>query len=290
MTQRKYVRKTPEGRLLPVSEVFYSIEGEGPLTGYPTVFIRSFGCNFTCQGFSNPSKGPIAITHIDSLDDFKPNKGCDSIYSWHPAYKHLVTKYDAQRLWHHILNMLPEEIDAFPAISITGGEPMLHHKFWAEFFSRDVAEQVVRKIIIETNGAVEPGKELLEALSELEKMGCLVVWANSPKLSNSGEPRIKAIRPEVLAVQQRVHQSLQYVKFVSDGSYESFDEIYATVNAYNEELPQKLRHEQVYVMPEGALKEQQEQIQRKVANMCLEYGFSFCARVHCWVYNNEVGT
>ena len=36
---------------LKISELFYSIQGEGRFMGVPSVFLRTFGCNFTCDGF-----------------------------------------------------------------------------------------------------------------------------------------------------------------------------------------------------------------------------------------------
>ena len=33
------------------SEIFYSIQGEGRFAGVPSVFLRTFGCNFQCRGF-----------------------------------------------------------------------------------------------------------------------------------------------------------------------------------------------------------------------------------------------
>ena len=36
------------------SEVFISIEGEGPHSGKPTVYVRFVKCNFQCRGFNNP--------------------------------------------------------------------------------------------------------------------------------------------------------------------------------------------------------------------------------------------
>ena len=36
---------------LKVSELFYSAQGEGRFIGVPSVFLRTFGCNFTCAGF-----------------------------------------------------------------------------------------------------------------------------------------------------------------------------------------------------------------------------------------------
>src|SRR5438067_2312494 len=32
-----------------ISEIFYSIQGEGELTGVPSVFIRTSGCNLRCS-------------------------------------------------------------------------------------------------------------------------------------------------------------------------------------------------------------------------------------------------
>jgi len=39
----------PEG-LLDVHSIFYTIQGEGPFSGFPAVFIRLAGCNLQCPG------------------------------------------------------------------------------------------------------------------------------------------------------------------------------------------------------------------------------------------------
>jgi len=243
---------------------------------------------------------------VDSLVQYKSEKGCDSAYSWHPNFRHLATKYDVVGLWDQIYGKLPlfaraildvEEFlpaKSMPAISITGGEPLLHQKFWAKFFASEGSTNFIRKLIIETNCSVPIQPEFAKSLKGLEDRGCLIVWANSPKLSNSGERHSRSIRPEIVYQQQQLGASAQYFKFVSNGSSESFTEISEVVQEYNNYLMknggERISDEQVYVMPEGALKEQQELVQRKVADMCLEHGYSFCARVHCWVYDNEIGT
>jgi 7-carboxy-7-deazaguanine synthase len=39
---------------MKVAEMFYSIQGEGILTGVPSVFIRTSGCNLRCVWCDTP--------------------------------------------------------------------------------------------------------------------------------------------------------------------------------------------------------------------------------------------
>jgi organic radical activating enzyme len=51
---------------LSVNEVFYSIQGEGPLAGVPAVFIRLAGCNLACPE-CDTKYGHVATHHPDGL-------------------------------------------------------------------------------------------------------------------------------------------------------------------------------------------------------------------------------
>jgi 7-carboxy-7-deazaguanine synthase len=76
---------------MKIAEVFYSIQGEGRLSGVPSAFVRTSGCNLRCWW-------------------------CDTAYtSWHPEGEDLTTAEVLTRL------------QAFPTrhAVVTGGEPLL---------------------------------------------------------------------------------------------------------------------------------------------------------------------
>ena len=50
---------------LKIAELFYSIQGEGRYMGVPSVFLRTFGCNFKCAGFGMP-RGELS-TEIEPI-------------------------------------------------------------------------------------------------------------------------------------------------------------------------------------------------------------------------------
>ncbi|MCB0319758.1 MAG: 7-carboxy-7-deazaguanine synthase QueE [Bdellovibrionales bacterium] len=88
--------------LFNLSEVFYSIQGEGPYSGMPAVFVRFSGCNLRCEW---------------QLSDGRTQR-CDTPYaSWKPEKMHCATEEILQR----ILQASKECRD----VIITGGEPLL---------------------------------------------------------------------------------------------------------------------------------------------------------------------
>lgn len=67
---------------LPISETFTSIQGEGKLTGVPSHFIRTSGCNLRCRWCDTPyaSWSPESHTHeITALVQAAANSGVSHV-------------------------------------------------------------------------------------------------------------------------------------------------------------------------------------------------------------------
>jgi 7-carboxy-7-deazaguanine synthase len=102
-----------------ISEIFHSIQGEGELTGIPSVFVRTSGCNLRCTW-------------------------CDTKYaSWNPEGETVAVEDVVQRVL------------AFPSrhCVLTGGEPMAAVEMTA---LAAALREAGRHITIETAGTILP--------------------------------------------------------------------------------------------------------------------------------------
>ena len=104
---------------MKISELFFSIQGEGELTGVPSVFVRTSGCNLRCRW-------------------------CDTKYaSWKPEGENVT------------INDLLDKVCSYPArhVVISGGEPMIA-KGIEEFVH--LLKESGKHITIETAGTISP--------------------------------------------------------------------------------------------------------------------------------------
>lgn len=283
---------------IQMSEVFLSLEGEGPYVGHPMLFVRTYGCNLTCPGFNGGKPDYKPATSFDDLE--VATTGCDSAYAWHPTYKNLRNKMTAKQLVDKIIATLPDgkwtyESGTDVILCFTGGEPMMWQPVLDEVM-RDPRMADCNHVLIESNST----KEFL--LSRYTWAGIPKLdFSLSPKLSNSGEPfnrryNHKSLRSLIIAYSEIAAIDHLYLKFVSDGSDESVDEVHRWLeqltndmqNLYNSDFnPGTL---DVYLMPEGVTKEQCRSVQKKVAAQCLKHGFKFTPRLHLELWDHTTGT
>ena len=52
---------------LDVHSIFYTIQGEGPLTGHPAIFVRLAGCNLQCPQCDTEYTGTRARTSLEGI-------------------------------------------------------------------------------------------------------------------------------------------------------------------------------------------------------------------------------
>ena len=54
--------------MLKINEIFYSIQGETSYAGFPTVFVRTSGCNLRCgycdTTYAYYSGEPMSVDHV----------------------------------------------------------------------------------------------------------------------------------------------------------------------------------------------------------------------------------
>ena len=119
---------------IKLAELFYSIQGEGRYMGVPSVFLRTFGCNFTCDGFGMARGEKTEERHVIAKDITQYNAyeelpivstGCDSYASWDARFKHLSPMVDTDGIVESIMKMLPHGKWEDEHLVITGGEPLL---------------------------------------------------------------------------------------------------------------------------------------------------------------------
>jgi 7-carboxy-7-deazaguanine synthase len=117
-----------------ISEIFYSVQGEGTLAGTPSVFVRTSGCNLRCRW-------------------------CDTPYaSWKPEGTEMS------------MGQILEAVQVHPTrfVVVTGGEPMIAKEMPALLAALRAAG---KHITIETAGTVPPSGVPCDLASISPKLG-----------------------------------------------------------------------------------------------------------------------
>jgi 7-carboxy-7-deazaguanine synthase len=109
---------------IPMVEIFETVEGEGTRAGFPTIFVRLFGCNLRCSW-------------------------CDTKYSYPPEQAGQVMS----------ISEIVKEVRKYSSnyICLTGGEPLLYGDHSLALIQALLEIETLRDLHIETNGAIELG-------------------------------------------------------------------------------------------------------------------------------------
>lgn len=283
---------------IKVSEVFYSLQGEGRFVGVPSVFLRTYGCNFTCSGFGcKPGETSTGADEVaKSVELYKTfndlplvETGCDSYASWHPAYKHLSPTQTTEELVERMLALTPNNAWAQNNgndvhLVITGGEPLLGwQRAYAELLSHPRMADL-KNITFETNGTQELHTDFKQYLIKWaqEMSGREVTFSVSAKLSASGESWDDAVKPEIVANYQTHGHA--YLKFVVE-TEAHVNEAVRAVDAFRAGGFTGV----VYLMPQGGVVTPYDANKLNIANICCERGFNYSPRLHVDLWGNGWG-
>ena len=236
-----------------ISEIYQSRQREGILTGTPSVFVRTSGCNLRC-GF------------------------CDTPFaSWDPVGEQLSIAEILVEVDQAAQANSESESSRSSHVVLTGGEPMLQ---------REVVELCKEiktagfHITIETAGTI------------FHQLDCDLM-SISPKLSNSdpqakraGEwlPKHQSKRHQPDVVKHLMEAYDHQLKFVVD-TPDDLDEILEYLK-----LVSPRDRSRVLLMPEGVEASELIEKEQWLAPLCAEHQFTFCPRKHIQWYGNRRGT
>jgi organic radical activating enzyme len=233
-------------------EIFTSVQGEGPMSGRFSLFVRLSECNLFCRW-------------------------CDTAYTWRwtPKHEHEDDTVYRRQQWQIRMSVqeLVENITGrgINSVIFTGGEPLLQHKALLHVMrdSRAISENL--EFEFETNGTISPPREFLDLCS-------LIVV--SPKLENSGmksSVRIVGALAKLLEAPQVV------LKFVVE-SDRDFEEIRSL------QLQFGIAAHRIWIMPCGRTAEVTAQIGRAIIDRLILSGYNYSPRLHLALFGEKQGT
>lgn len=244
-----------------LAEIYVSLQGEGLLTGTPSVFVRASGCNLRCWF-------------------------CDTPYtSWQPegedwSVEEIVDLVRRLRSWPELpqrAGLAADRVERIDHVVITGGEPML----FAELIPLcQRLREAGLHITIETAGTL-----YLPVQCDLVSL--------SPKLANStpsGEQagpwsaRHERTRHQPDVIRRLTSNYTYQLKFVIDSPADL-----PQVETWLTEFPE-LDRRRVLLMPQGTDRAALNTIEQWLAPYCAEQGFVYCPRKHIEWFGATRGT
>ena len=291
------------------TEIFYSLQGEGRWAGVPSVFFRTYGCNFRCRKFGRPrdeiidGHNPEVVEIIQQIqadpDRYKKfedlplvTSGCDTYASIYPEFKRFNEQADVDTIVDKMHAIIPEgrwnhgsQDDVH--LVITGGEPLLGYQRRYPDLLELCRAQGLRDLTFETNGSQwlypEVKDYLYEEFTRVGRDYDRLTFSVSPKLPCSGEQWEDAINPTIVKSYEMI--GMTYLKFVVATEQDVADADRAV---------EEFRHAgfggPIYLMPMGGVPQVYNLNTQQVANLAMRRGWRYSPRLQVDIWRNAWGT
>ena len=242
---------------MKISELFYSIQGEGKRTGYPSFFIRTNFCNLRCK--------------------FPSGNLCDTAYtSWNPEDDGNLGNLETDKTIKEYKKYFPVDV------VITGGEPTIQ---LSELYILTSEIKKLSKdiyITVETNGTfIGEFINNVDLISISPKIKSSVPFGTEfEKMHQQNRINIDSFK-----IYNDFHKDkkidIQW-KFVVNNE-EDIVEILLLANEIG------ITNRDIYLMPEGITKEDIEQKRELIIDLCRKYKMNFTDRLQIILWGNKRG-
>ncbi len=235
-----------------ISEIFHSIQGEGSLTGVPSVFVRTSGCNLRCAWCDTP---------YASWQPEGPEQSVDAICA---AVLRLGSRH----------------------VVLTGGEPMIAKDLRALAARLKVAG---RHVTIETAGTIAPAGIAFDLASLSPKLANSTPADDDPRGTGWRE-RHERLRHRPGIAREWIEAATAgggdyQLKFVVTAESDL-----AEIENLLGEIGPAVERSRVFLMPEGVTLEALRARSAWLVRACMERGFRYAHRLHIELFGNTRGT
>ena len=242
---------------MKISELFYSIQGEGKRAGSPSFFIRTNYCNLRCK-FSNGNL-------------------CDTSYtSWFPD--------DKKNLGDVEINYILNEYKKINCkdIVITGGEPTIYLDELNEICKEIKEINSDSVITIETNGTfIGNFVNQIDLISVSPKLRSSIPFGTEyEKLHEKNRINLDVLKEyNFLKVKDAIDIQWKFV-FTSQDDVREILELQSVVG---------FKREDIYLMPEGITEKDLSKNRIATIEACKEFRFNYTDRLHILAWGSKRG-
>lgn len=243
----------PADDSLPINELFCSLQGEGRLSGVPSVFVRTSGCNLRCWF-------------------------CDSYNtSWEP-----------KGAWLDIDEII-DEIRSYSKadhVVLTGGEPLMHDE--SVELLNELADYGYHTTV-ETNGTIYRDAAI-DLASISPKLASSTPTADrDPKGDGEWAHKHEDLRIDMDSLSSLMDTYDSQLKFVVTGGRD-MDEITGLIQQIRTATDTAIPDSEILLMPEGMTRKELDDTRQEVAELAMENGYRYTPRLHVDIWNDAPGT